>query len=49
MPLDVVTESYLGISPEMRYRKIVIENHELDESVLAILGDVDVPQYQKDT
>jgi hypothetical protein len=30
----------------MRYRKIAIENHELDESVLAVL-DVRVPQYQR--
>jgi hypothetical protein len=31
----------------MRYRKIMIDNHELEESVLAILEDVDVPQYQR--
>lgn len=47
LPLSQVRESYLALSPEMRYRKIVIDNHELDESVLAILGDVDVPQYQR--
>ena len=47
LPLHLVTESYLALSPEMRFRKIMIENHELDESVLAILGDVDVPQYQR--
>ena len=47
LPLRMVTESYLALPPERRYRKSVIENHELDESVLAILGDVDVPQYQR--
>lgn len=47
LPLDLVTDSYLALPPEMRFRKIVIENHELDESVLAVLGDVDVPQYQR--
>lgn len=47
LPLNTVTESYLALSPAMRYRKIVIENHELDESVLAVLGNVDVPQYQR--
>ena len=31
----------------MRYRKIGIANHQLDESVLAILGDVDAQQYQR--
>jgi len=35
------------VIPEMRYRKIVVENHELNESVLAILGNVDVVQYSE--
>ena len=47
LPLNIVTESYLALAPEMRYRKIVIENHELDESVLAVLEGIDVPQYQR--
>ena len=47
LPLNQVRESYLTLLPEMRYRKIMIDNHELDESVLAILEDVDVPQYQR--
>jgi len=47
LPLCMVTESYLALPPERCYRKSVIENQELDESVLAILGDVDVPQYQR--
>jgi hypothetical protein len=47
LPLHTVTVSYLEHAPEIRYRKIVIESHELDESVLAILGDVDVQQYQR--
>jgi hypothetical protein len=41
-----VTEFYLALPPEERYRKVAIDGHELDESVLAIL-DVEVPQYQK--
>jgi len=45
LPLHIVTKSYLDYTPENRYRKIVVEHHELDESVLAILSDVDVPQY----
>jgi len=47
LPLDLVLESYRGLPPEMRYGKIIIENHELDQSVLAILNDIDVPQYQR--
>lgn len=47
LPLDMVTESYLTLQPEMRYRKIIMENHTMDESVLAILENVDVPQYQR--
>jgi hypothetical protein len=47
LPLDRVAESYLALPPENRYRKMMIDDHELDESVLAILMDVDVPQYQR--
>ncbi len=47
LPLRTITESYLAQPLEMRYGKIVIEGHELDESVLAVLEDVDVPQYQR--
>ena len=47
LPLELVRESFLAFPPEIRYRKITVDNHELDESVLAILVDVDVPQYQR--
>jgi hypothetical protein len=47
LPLNRVNESYLALPPEMRYRKIFVEGYKLDESVLAILEDVDVPQYQR--
>jgi len=47
LPLEGVRESYLTLPPETRYGKIDIENHKLDESVLAVLMDVDVPQYQR--
>jgi hypothetical protein len=47
LPLSQVTESYLALPPEGRYRKLRIDDHELDESVLAILVDVEVPQYQR--
>lgn len=47
LPLKTVIESYQGLARENRYSKALIENHKLDESVLAILWDVDVPQYQR--
>ena len=47
LPLGSVVESYLALPHDERYQKIVVENHELDESVMAILKDVPVPQYQR--
>ncbi len=47
LPLSTVRDAYLALPPAERYKKIVIENHELDESVLAILEGIDVPQYQR--
>lgn len=47
LPLKTIMETYLALSPKARYRKIKVGGYELDESVLAILGDVDVPQYQR--
>ncbi|HEX5809238.1 MAG TPA: hypothetical protein VFY25_11270, partial [Anaerolineales bacterium] len=47
LPLEEVTEAYLALPPDLRFGKIVVVDHELDESVLAVLGDVDVPQYQR--
>jgi len=47
LPLRLVTDSCLALPPEMRYRKIIIESHELDQSVMAVLRDVHVPQYQR--
>jgi hypothetical protein len=47
LPLDHVLDSYLALPPEARYREITVEQHVLDESVLAILPSVEVPQYQR--
>ncbi len=47
LPLNLITEAYLALLPELRYRRVNVEDHEIDESVLAVLGDVDVPQYQR--
>jgi hypothetical protein len=46
LPIHFVVDSYLALPPETRFGKLAVGNHELDESVLAIL-DVDVPQYQR--
>lgn len=47
LPLNQVVETYLSLPSEERYRKIVVDDHELDESVLVLLENVDVPQYQR--
>ena len=47
LPLDLVIEAYLALPPEKRFGMIVVDNHHLDESVLAVLGEVEVPQYQR--
>lgn len=47
LPLTRVKESYLAVPSAMRYTQIMVENHELDVSVLAVLDDVDLPQYQR--
>jgi hypothetical protein len=47
LPFQKVKDAFLALPPETRYRKISLDQHELDESVLAILEDVDVPQYQR--
>lgn len=47
LPFASVQESYRALAPEQRYRKLHIESHELEESVLAILWDIEVPQYQR--
>ena len=47
LPLNLVLESYLALPLDIRHQKIVIENHEIDESVLAILSEVDVPEYER--
>ena len=47
LSLDKIKDAYLAIPSEMRYRKIVVEDHTLDESVLAVLEDIDVPEYER--
>lgn len=45
LPLDRVREIFLALSSEKRFNKIEVDHHELDESVLAVLGDIEVSQY----
>lgn len=47
LPFDSVREAYRALAPDHRYRKLRIEGHELEESVLSILWDIKVPQYQR--
>jgi hypothetical protein len=47
LPLNLVLASYLALPLDIRRQKIVIDNHKIDESVLAILSEVDVPEYER--
>lgn len=47
LPLQKVVDSWLALSPRMRYTTIRVDQHELDESLLAVLEDVNVPQYKR--
>jgi len=47
VPLNLVVESFLTLSPDLRFRKILVKNHTLDKSVLSVLENVDIPQYQR--
>ena len=47
LPLNLVLASYLALPLDIRHRKIMIENHRIDESVLAILSEVHVPEYER--
>jgi hypothetical protein len=47
LPLNLVLASYLALPLDIRHQKIVIESHKIDESVLAILSEVDVPEYER--
>lgn len=47
LPHDQVKEAYLALPPQKRHGKLMLNDHELDESVLAVLGDIDVPQYER--
>jgi hypothetical protein len=47
LPFDEVVGAFSALPTNSRYMKIMIENHYLDESVLAVLGDIEIPQYQR--
>jgi hypothetical protein len=46
LPIDLLVDLYLKIPPEKRYSPGLGGGHQLDTSVLAILENVDVPQFQ---
>lgn len=47
LPHDQVKQAYLALQPQRRHGKLMLNGHELDESVLAVLGDIEVPQYER--
>jgi hypothetical protein len=47
LPLERVMDSYLALASESRYKETTVDQHVLDESVLAILHGVDIPEYER--
>jgi hypothetical protein len=47
LPLDEVSAAYRRHPAAMRYQTIRVEDHALDESVLAILEGVEAPQFER--
>jgi len=46
LPLKLISDAYLAMSPEARNSPISFENHQLDETVAAVLEGVTVPKYR---
>ena len=47
IPLQEIIQHYMATAPEARNHPIDFQNHQLDETVAAILDDVRVPKYQR--
>ena len=47
LPLSLVTDAYRSLPLEMRYTAVMVDSHLLDESVLAVLEDIEVAQHQR--
>ena len=47
LPLDRVREAFFALPPNQRFKKIKVDSHQLDESVLVVLEDIEVSQYQR--
>ena len=47
LPLKLISNAYLAMSPEERNSPLAFEDHHLDESVAAILEGVTVPKYRR--
>ena len=47
LPLDEVSAAYLKIPLSQRDNLLAVDGHLFDPSVIAVLGNVDAPQYEK--
>ncbi|MFN2122886.1 MAG: hypothetical protein ACK2UP_05235 [Candidatus Promineifilaceae bacterium] len=45
LPLDRVRKTFLALPPAKRFHPIEVDQHKLAASVLAVLEDIEVPQY----
>jgi molybdenum-dependent DNA-binding transcriptional regulator ModE len=46
LPLKLLTEAYLALSPEARAAPVIFNNHQLDGNVPAVLESVAAPNYR---
>jgi hypothetical protein len=47
LPLELLTQAYLAMSPEARNAPISFQNNQLDETISAILEDASAPKYRR--
>ena len=47
LPLEAVTSAYLKVPLQQRDRPLAIDGHLFDTSVVAVLENVDTPQYER--
>lgn len=47
LPLKLISDTYLAILPEARNAPISFQNHQLDETVAAVLEGIAVPKYRR--
>ena len=47
LPMKLISDVYLAMSPQERNRPVLFEKYRLDETVPAVLEGITVPKYQR--